>query len=480
MITASDYRNLKNRCLKRVWLEKNNKSIVEKKDNDKLEETIAIRSLARKLKDGGSLIEYNNSKEVMVHKTEVAIRENKIIYDAMFKYEDVYIKCDILEIDEDKFNIYIIKSKTKVEEKYYDELAIQCYVLEKLGYNVENVNIIYINNKYIRESELDINKLFNIENATEQVKNLVNEVSENVNLIKDAIKENIEPNIDISEYCLKEKGSKDASDCECRKYCFKHIPENSIFDISGTYLKTPTKFKFYKDNIIEFKDLINVKKLSDHAKKQVECELKGTKIVNKEEISKFINELKYPLYFLDFETFMSVIPLYEGTKPYQQIPFQYSLHYKETEEAELNHYEYLAKENENCTREFAKKLIEDLGKNGSIVVYNKKFECSRISELADMYVDLSKDLLKLNERIVDLMDIFSKKHYYQKEMKGSFSIKYVLPSLFPNDEELDYNKLNIQNGSMAMNVFPKLHLKEKEEIKQIREDLLKYGQLDTL
>ena len=109
-----------------------------------------------------------------------------------------------------------------------------------------HVNIIYINNKYIRESELDINKLFNIENATEQVKNLVNEVSENVNLIKDAIKENIEPNIDISEYCLKEKGSKDASDCECRKYCFKHIPENSIFDISGTYLKTPTKFKFYK------------------------------------------------------------------------------------------------------------------------------------------------------------------------------------------------------------------------------------------
>ena len=223
-----------------------------------------------------------------------------------------------------------------------------------------------------------------------------------------------------------------------------------------------------------------MKKLVEHAKKQVECELNGPKLINKEEISNFINELKYPLYFLDFESFMSAIPLYEGTKPYQQIPFQYSLHYKEIEDGELNHYEYLAKENENCTREFAKKLIEDLGEKGSIVVYNKSFECSRIRELANMYVDLSEDLLKLNERIVDLMDIFSKKHYYQKEMKGSFSIKYVLPSLFPNDEELDYNKLNIQNGSMAMNVFPKLHLKEKEEIKQIREDLLKYCHLDTL
>ena len=96
MITASDYRNLKNRCLKRVWLEKNNKSIVEKKDNDKLEETIAIRSLARKLKDGGSLIEYNNSKEVMVHKTEVAIRENKII-----------IIDDIINIDSNEVKLSI-------------------------------------------------------------------------------------------------------------------------------------------------------------------------------------------------------------------------------------------------------------------------------------------------------------------------------------------------------------------------------------
>ena len=97
-----------------------------------------------------------------------------------------------------------------------------------------------------------------------------------------------------------------------------------------------------------------------------------------------------------------------------------------------------------------------------------------------MYEDLREDLLKLNDRVVDLMDIFLKRFYYQKEMKGSHSIKYVLPALFPNDEELDYEKLNIKNGSMAMNAFPRLYLKDDSEIKQIREDLLKYCCLDTL
>ena len=97
-----------------------------------------------------------------------------------------------------------------------------------------------------------------------------------------------------------------------------------------------------------------------------------------------------------------------------------------------------------------------------------------------MYEYLGEDLLKLNDRVVDLMDIFLKRFYYQKEMKGSHSIKYVLPALFPNDEELDYEKLNIKNGSMAMNAFPRLYLKDDSEIKQIREDLLKYCCLDTL
>lgn len=416
----------------------------------------------------------------MVHQTNAIMSNDKIIYNATFKYDDICIKCDILEHDNDKWDIYLIKSSVNVEKKYYDELAIQCYVLQKLGYKVGNINIAYINNEYIKENELEINKLFNIENVTDQVIESIRDINENISSIKNTIKENIEPDVELGEYCLKENGGKKASDCECRKYCFRNIPQNSIFDISGKYLKLPKKFKLYKEGIIEFKDLIKGKCLSHNAKIQVECELNDTKIINREEISKFIDKLEYPLYFLDFETFNTAIPPYKDIKPYQQIPFQYSIHYKETDESDLKHFEYLAKECVSSTREFAERLIEDLGQEGSIVVYNKSFECSRIKELSNMYEDLNEDLLKLNDRVVDLMDIFSKRFYYKKEMKGSYSIKYVLPALFPDDEELDYERLNIKNGSMAMNAFPTLYLKDISEIKQIREDLLKYCCLDTL
>lgn len=479
MVTTSDYKNLKVRCIKRVWLEKNNKSILENKNNERLEESILVKELGRKLKPNGTLINYNNI-DLMVHQTKAIISNDKTIYNATFKYDDICIRCDILEHNNDKWNIYAIKSSVNVEKKYYDELAIQCYVLQQLGYQVDSINIAYINNEYIMEDELDINKLFNIENVTNQVIELISDVNENIRLIKNIIKENIEPDVELGEYCLKENGSKKASDCDCRKYCFRNIPQNSIFDISGTYLKSPKKFKLYKEGIIEFRDLIKVKGLSDNVKIQIDCELNNIKIINKQEVCKFIDKLEYPLYFLDFETFNTAIPPYKGIKPYQQIPFQYSIHYKEINKIDLNHYEYLAKEGVDSTREFAERLIEDLGQEGSIVVYNKSFECSRIKELSNMYEDLKDDLLKLNDRIVDLMEIFSKRFYYQKEMKGSYSIKYVLPALFPNDEELDYEKLNIKNGSMAMNAFPTLHLKDVSEIKQIREDLFKYCCLDTL
>lgn len=280
MITISDYRNSKARCIKRVWLEKNNESVLENKNNERLEESILIKELGRKLRPNGTLIDYNNNIDLMVHQTNTIMSNDKIIYNATFKYDDICIKCDILEYDNDKWDIYLIKSSVNVEKKYYDELAIQCYVLQKLGYKVGNINIAYINNEYIRENELDINKLFNIENVTDQVIELISDVNEDIRAIKNIIKENIEPYIELGEYCLKENSGKKALDCEFRKYCFRNIPQNSIFDISGIYLKSSKKFKLYKEGIIEFKDLIKGKYLSSNAKIQVECELNDTKVIN--------------------------------------------------------------------------------------------------------------------------------------------------------------------------------------------------------
>lgn len=160
--------------------------------------------------------------------------------------------------------------------------------------------------------------------------------------------------------------------------------------------------------------------------------------------------------------------------------FQYSLHYLESENVQLKHKEYLAKEGQDPRRELAQRLVDDIPKNVYTMAYNMQFEKMVIARLAGQFEDLSEHLMNIHQNMIDLMVPFQKKHYYQKEMKGSYSIKYVLPTLFPDDGEMNYKRLNIQNGSMAMEIFATLHLKDGDEIEQIRRDLLEYCKLDTL
>ena len=192
--------------------------------------------------------------------------------------------------------------------------------------------------------------------------------------------------------------------------------------------------------------------------------------------------MSYPLYFLDFETMQQVIPDIIGTRPYQQITFQYSLHYIETEGGELKHKEFLAESGKNPLRDIAEQLCRDIPKNVCTMAYNKAFECTRIRELADLFPDLSEHLLNIKNHIVDLLVPFQQGNYYVKEMGGSFSIKSVLPALFPDDPSLNYHNLDerVQNGGDAMTIFPKIKDMPPEEQEATRKALLEYCKLDTL
>ena len=193
-----------------------------------------------------------------------------------------------------------------------------------------------------------------------------------------------------------------------------------------------------------------------------------------------MKDLYYPLYFLDFETFQQPIPKYDGIRPYMQIPFQYSLHYIENEKGELKHKEFLAEAGIDPRRKLAEKLVNDIPKNACVLAYNMQFEKMVIKNLAELYEDLREDLLIIHNNIKDLMIPFVDRMYYCKEMQGSYSIKYVLPALFPDDPELDYHNLPlVHNGGEAMSVFATLDQKTKEEQEKIRQGLLVYCKLDT-
>ena len=215
---------------------------------------------------------------------------------------------------------------------------------------------------------------------------------------------------------------------------------------------------------------------------QVLCTLNRTEHIDYKGVRGFLDTLSYPLYFLDFETMNDPVPQYDGSRPYQQIPFQYSLHIKESETSPYIHKEFLAPSDGSDPRHaLAEQLCHDIPMDVCILAYNKQFECGRIKDLADSFPNLAYHLMNIRDNMKDLLDPFQKGYYYVPAMGGSFSIKSVLPALFPNDPELDYHKLDqqVQNGNDAMFIFPKIKDMNPQDAQAAREALLRYCELDT-
>ncbi|MBQ3254008.1 MAG: DUF2779 domain-containing protein [Acholeplasmatales bacterium] len=468
-------------CPKRYYLSVHHKELESISENTKkrLESGSYIGDLAMNL--FGDYIDVttidNNGKlmlDEMIKKTQYEINNNtKNICEASFLYEDLYCAVDILHKTDLGYEIYEVKSTTEVLDYHLIDSAFQKYVLTMLGINITNVYIVTINNEYIKEKDLDINKLFNITNVTNMINDNISNIPNILPLIRNIRESKEIPNIKLSKACDK------PYECSFKEYCFKDIAYPSIFDLANNR----KKYDFYNDDIISFSDLYNskyYKKLTQKNKTQIEFELFNKDMyINKENISKFLNKIKYPLYLLDFETMQPVVPLFEGTKPYQQITFQYSLHIL-YEDNTLIHKEFLAPEGVNPTYDLVLNLLNDIPKDSMIMAYNASFEKSRIKELANMYPNLKDELLNRCNNFIDLMDPFKDHDIYLKEFKGSYSIKYVLPGLFPLDKELDYHNLDIvHNGGEAMRLYEDLINYNNEDRLKIRNALLKYCELDT-
>lgn len=398
-----------------------------------------------------------------------------VICEASFEFDGLYCAVDILCKEENGWAILEVKSSTKSDKEIYiADIAYQKYVLQNCGVNVTGTYLICIDSNYVLDGDLDINRLFKVTDVWDWVSQEEKNIIANLKIAERILKSETEPEIDISEHCKK------PYDCGYWKYCSRHIPSPSVFDLYR--LQTSKKFDYYRKGIITYNDLfLSGVVTNEKHLRQIEFALtdKGT-YVDKDGIRDFLDTLSYPIYFLDFETEQPVIPKYNGTKPYQQIPFQYSLHYIESEDGELKHKEFLAESGSDPRRALAESLCKDIPMNVCVTAYNKAFECGRIKELADAFPDLAEHLLNIRENIKDLLDPFQKGYYYNKAMGGSFSIKSVLPAIFPDDPALDYHNLEgVHNGSEAMSIFPKIKDMPPEEQEKARKNLLEYCKLDT-
>ncbi len=461
-------------CKKMLWLEENKSEEKEDIDNTSvLDNGTEVGELARDLFTPHKDIEFNENLNQMVIDTNKLMKEENItITEASFTYKNNFCSVDILVKKKENIEIYEVKSSTEIKDIYLDDISYQVYILKSLGYNVTKASLVYINNKYIRKGKLELNKLFIIKDVTDIVNSKQDEIINNIKEIDMCMENKNEPNIDIGIHCVK------PYDCPFFKYCTKHLPEYNVFNIRG--LRNTSKFKLYHQGIYSYKDLLN-SNINDKYKRQIEFTLYDKKEkIDKEQIKEFLNTLSYPLYFLDFETYQQSIPEFDDVYPYMQIPFQYSLHFIEGENKELHHKEFLSESGIDPRRLLAETIVKDIPKDVCVLAYNMSFEKRVIKDLANIYPDLREHLLNIHDNIKDLMIPFYKGYYYKKEMEGSYSIKYVLPALFPNEKDLDYHNLDmIHNGSEAMSTFANLKNLEKNEQEKVRENLLKYCQLDT-
>ena len=433
-----------------------------------------VGELAQELFPGGvdaSPSSHFKMQEAVV-KTKAFIEAGEtIIYEATFQYNGVLAALDILVKDEDGWKAYEVKSSTSVSETYINDAAIQYYAIVNSGIDLKNISIVYINNQYEKQGAINIQELFTIESVYDRVQDVLPKIPNQVERFKEVIAKDTVPEINIGLQCS------NPYNCDFKEHCWSHIPDYSIFDIANLW--TSKKFELYKSGVTTFEQIdLQSTSLNENQLLQVTSELNNTSFIDRPKIKNFVDGLQYPLYFLDFETIGPAVPIYNGSRPYQQLVFQYSLHVQYAPDSEIIHSEYLANPKDDPRFEFMKQLIKDCGTTGDVIVYNISFESGKLNDLINVFPQYSKELRGIINRLKDLMLPFQKRWYYTPEMKGSYSIKYVLPALVP---ELSYNNLEIKEGGTASNTFLSMVNGTFEgDLKETRRQLLEYCELDTI
>ncbi len=464
-------------CKKLLYLYKNHYNLKDKVSSQTqamFNQGNKVGLLAQKLFPNGadaSPSSHFKIQESVIKTKEFIENGETTIYEATFQFNGLLVALDILVKEKDGWKAYEVKSSTNVSDTYINDAAIQFHTITNSGIDLKDISIIHINNQYLKEGDINIQKLFKIETVYIKIQDQLSKIPNQIEEFKNVISNQFAPKISIGNQCLK------PYKCDFKSYCWKHIPEYSIFDIAN--LNYSKKFKLYENGIVNFEQIdLTSDTLNTNQLLQVTCELENKSFVDKPKIKDFVQDLNYPLYFLDFETIGAAVPIFNNSRPYQPLVFQYSLHIINIKN-KISHYEYLAELNPNIDpREtFTKRLIKECGDTGDIIVYNISFEKRVLKSLIELYPKYEDKLNNIINRLKDLMVPFQKKWYYVPAMKGNYTIKSVLPSLVPN---MSYQDLEIKEGLTASATFAQMiDGSFQGDFDKARQELLDYCKRDT-
>lgn len=411
------------------------------------------------------------------------------IFEASFSYKGIFARVDILQKvesskDENLWNLIEVKSGTKVKDENIKDVALQLWILENLGYKIQDCYLMHINNQCTFPN---MSNFFHKENITKKAQDIKSTIEKSILKLKTMIDEQKEPFVDIGPHC------NTPYECKFKAYCGKDLSKNSIFLLpsmeENDFKEAAWKKKlwgFYNKKILEIKDIPSGQ-LNAKQKIAQKVHLQNQSYVNSKAVALDLKQWKWPLHYLSFNSINPAIPFWEGVRPYQQIPFQYNCYYQESLGKDLVFKNYLHSDDKDPRLTLAEQLVKGVNGEGSVVCYHKAFDGYKIKTLAELYPHLKTPLLNIVSRLVEPLTLF-KKHIYLKSFGAQLNIKFIALALFGKD--LSYESLNIKEEALVQKAYKRLvskgSLPERGSSQNkpfneanVRHDLLEYGKKDV-
>jgi hypothetical protein len=427
-----------------------------------------VGAVAREVYGQGRLIELHSGSDGAVEQTIALVNAgSEPLYEGTFIYDEVLIRSDILLPSGSGFRAIEVKQATSVKETYPDDCAIQSWVIEQAGLSLAGFSIAHINNQFVYQGDGNYRGLFTEVSMDESVHALHGEVPKWVADAKKVIEGRRSPDVKVGRHC------KTPYDCPFMGYCHLEEPEFPI-----KILPHPGKLlvQLEAEGIADIRDIPDGRLTKPLHQRIHKVTLSGTPELDAT-ATEIARAISYPRHYLDFETIAFAVPIWKGTRPYQQLPFQWSLHIEESD-GSLTHRAFLDTSGEFPLRACAEGLLDAIATTGPVIVYTA-FEAMRLKELAQWFPDLALRIESVLARLFDLHKVMHE-HYYHRDMMGSWSIKKVLPTIAP---DLDYAVLGeVADGEAAQRAFLSAidHSTDIGDREDLRKALLRYCEHDTM
>lgn len=466
-LTKSKMLSLK-QCTKKLYLDVYRKDLIQEDPGLQriFDQGHQVGNVARSLYGEGPTLEISEGAAKVVEQTRKLIAEGYRgpIYEAAFLHDEVLVLADVVLVSNNGLRVIEVKSSTQVKDINLFDCAVQYWVMKGAGYKSLDIALAHIDTGFIYKGDKSYRGLLKEVSVLNEVLGLQSDIPSMVRTAK-VVLDGPEPVVRMSAHC------DSPYECGFQHYCERPQPE---FPVKILPRVGQLRWKLADEGITDLMKVPDGRLKSPVHIMVAKASSEKSSWLNPG-VAPILRGLPYPRYYLDFETIQFAVPIWKGTRPYEQLPFQWSCKI-EGRSGETTAVNFLDLTGEAPMRSCAEQLLKTLGVGGPIVVYSG-FEKKVISNLADRYSDLSVALKALIPRLYDLLPI-AREHYYDYRMMGSWSIKKVLPTVC---DDLDYNKLgSVRDGGAAQSAYHEAIQTADPKIKEsLRIDMVSYCEQDA-